>query len=277
MLALLAAAPALLPRAHLRTRAPRMECVEKFAISKEIKSVSVFDGDFAEEIREAVTQVATQCIAEKGSFSLAIPGGSVVAALGALAPNAFDMQKMHLFLCNEKLPSAPCLAGALEAAGRLGVPAAQVHGYAAASPAEAAAQYAALLESHPAVDNEGALPSFDMMLLGTGADGHCGCVFPQSAEVKATGAGRVALAGNDPRADGDFVALSIDVMCAAKVVLVSAAGAARAPMVAKALSGDFDRFDCPVGLVEAVDQTLWFTDTESIAVFDEQDMEEVDE
>ena len=59
------------------------------------------------------------------------------------------------------------------------------------------------------------------------------------SEIKATSTGKVVLAGNDERADGDFVAVSMDVMCAAKFVLVSAAGAGRAPMVTQALSGDF--------------------------------------
>ena len=35
------------------------------------------------------------------------------------------------------------------------------------------------------------------------------------------------LAGNDPRADGDFLAVSMDVMCAATTVLVSAIGSGR--------------------------------------------------
>ena len=76
------------------------------------------------------------------------------------------------------------------------------------------------------------------------------------------------LAGNDARADGDFVAISLDVMNAAKCVIVSAAGAGRAEMVAKALAGNFGPFDCPAGLVEAEEETLWFTDKESIAVSD---------
>ena len=105
-------------------------------------------------------------------------------------------------------------------------------------------------------------------IFSAGGDGHCGCLFPDSAEIKATGSGQIVLAGNDDRADGDFVAVSMDVMCAAKVVLISAAGSGRAPMVAKALSGEFEPNDCPAGMVEAREQTLWFTDKEGIAVFD---------
>ena len=94
------------------------------------------------------------------------------------------------------------------------------------------------------------------MLLGTGPDGHCGCLFPDTPEIKATGTGQVVMAGNDARADGDFLAVSMDVMCATKLVIVSAADEGRAEMVAKALSGEFGAYDCPAGMVEAQDETI---------------------
>lgn len=236
-----------------------------------VKEVRVFDGDYAADIRAAVTDVALSCIEEKGSFSLAVPGGSVVAALGGLEEGAFDFSKMHVFFCNEKIPSYPCLEGALKEVAKIGVPDSQVYGVGEGSPAEVAVSYAELLKTHPSIDNSGPVPSFDMMLLGTGPDGHCGCLFPDSPEIEATGSGAVVLAGNDERADGDFVALSMDVMCATKVVLVSAAGAGRAPMVAKALSGEFGQFDCPAGMVDAVEETYWFTDKEGVAEFEKMD------
>ena len=110
----------------------------------------------------------------------------------------------------------------------------------------------------------------DMMLLGTGPDGHCGCLFPDTPEIKATGTGQVVMAGNDARADGDFLAVSMDVMCATKLVIVSAADEGRAEMVAKALSGEFGAFDCPAGMVEAAGETIWFTNEGGISKFDEE-------
>lgn len=223
--------------------------------------------------------VGAACIADKDSFSLAIPGGSVVTAIAGLSPDALDYSKVHLFLCNEKIPSFPCYSGALEVAKKLGIPEKQVYGVdTKGTPAELAASYSKVLASNPSIDNSGPIPSVDMMLLGTGPDGHVGCLFPDSPEIKASGTGKVVVAGNDERANGDFLAVTMDVMCAAKVVLVSAAGAGRAEMVAKALSGDFGRFDCPAGMVEGIEQTLWFTTQDALEKFDamaeDEEMEE---
>lgn len=272
---------AVLPTALLlpsRMAPPRMAaCVEEFTISKDIKSIRVFDDDYAAEICEEVTAVGVACIAEKDSFSLAIPGGSVVAALAGMEPEALDFTKVHIFLCNEKIPSFPCISGALEVAKKLGIPDDQVYGFGEGAAEEIAESYSALMASHPSIDNGGAVPSVDMMLLGTGPDGHVGCLFPDAPPIQATGAGKVVIAGNDDRADGDFVAVSMDVMCAAKVVLVSAAGAGRAEMVAKALSGDFGRYDCPAGMVEAMEETLWYTTQDALEQFDQLAEDEEDE
>lgn len=266
---------ALAPQPVARAAA-HMACVEEFSISREIKNVRIFDGSYDSNICDEVTAAAQTCIEEKGSFSLCIPGGSVVAALKGLNKDGTDWSKMHVFLCNEKIPSLPCINGALEVTKAIGVPEANVHGFGEGKPDELAAAYTELLTTHPSIDNSGAMPSMDMMLLGTGPDGHCGCLFPDSPEIKATGTGKVVLAGNDARADGDFLAITMDVMCATKVAIVSAAGEGRAEMVATALSGEFGAFDCPAGMVEAAGETLWFTDEGGISKFDE-DIEDDEE
>ena len=148
-----------------RASAARMGCIEEFSISREIKSVRIFDGAYDTNICDEVTAAAQACIEEKGSFSLCIPGGSVVAALSNLKPDDADWSKMHVFLANEKvtpdtlaryrpnpspnpspypypnpypnsnpnpnpeqIPSVPCITGAIAATKPLGVPAANVHG-----------------------------------------------------------------------------------------------------------------------------------------------------
>lgn len=50
-------------------------------------------------------------------------------------------------------------------------------------------------------------------------------------------------------------------------VIVSAGEKKRAGMVAKALSGKFDPFDCPAGLVNCAGMTQWIVDADSIAAY----------
>jgi len=83
--------------------------------------VSLEPGEYADDICDEVAAAARACIAEKGSFSLCIPGGSVVAALAQMPADAFDASKVHLFFANEKIPSYPCKEGGLDAAKKLGV------------------------------------------------------------------------------------------------------------------------------------------------------------
>merc|ERR1712037_1079439 len=80
-----------------------------------------------------------------------------------------------------------------------------------------------------------------------------------------TGSGKVVLPIEGEQL---AIAVSMDFMNAAKRVLLSAAGTERAQMVAKAISGDFEEFECPAGLVNAAD-TTWFVDTDSFILFDE--------
>ena len=101
-----------------------------------------------------------------------------------------------------------------------------------------ASEYEALLRSHPSLDQCGAVPSADLVLLGTGDDGHCGSIYPNSPEMADSWNGNVVF--GIEQGERRSIALSMDFMCAAKKALLSAAGPDRAPMVRKALCGEFE-------------------------------------
>lgn len=257
----------LLSRSAIRpSSAVRMDMVESMKLA-DGRRVKVFSGEAAigAAIVAEVKSTAAAAIAAKGSFSLAIPGGSVVTALSALTPDSCDFSKFHIFFCNERIGENKCYKGALEAfATKCNVPLAQVHGVGTGEPADVAAKYEAMLKADKSVDNSGAVPSVDLTLLGTGDDGHCGSLYPDQAPIKMTGSGKAVL----PISEGDkkSIAVSMDFMRASKKVIVSAATGKRAEMVARALSGSFGPYDCPSGMVNAKD-TTWFVDTASIALY----------
>jgi 6-phosphogluconolactonase len=231
------------------------------------KQVKCFDGDYSDAIIQLVVDSATEAIAAKGSFSMAIPGGSVVTALKGMDADAFDMSKVHIFFCNERIGANKCYQGALEAfVTRCNIPLEQVYQVPELEPDAAALAYETLLKECPAVDStSNDIPSIDLILLGTGDDGHCGSLYPQSDEIKATGSMKAVLGIDE--GDKKSIAVSMDFMNAAKKVLVSAAESKRATMVQRALTGNYEEWGCPAGLVDCSGETIWFVDTESIAEY----------
>jgi len=234
------------------------------------RKVRVLDGEagIAEAVCEEFNVAAFGAIASKGAFSVAVPGGSIVKALAHLAKGQFDARKVHVFFCNERLGEGKCYKGAMNSLVEpLGIPAAQVHKAPEGSPEQAAAQYEALLKAQPpsvvAVGPNG-MPAVDLVLLGTGEDGHVGSLHPNKAEIKAAGNGKAVLPINE--GGKTSIAVSLDFICAAKRVVLSAAKASRAPMVFRALRTGSGCYDCPASMVCAA-ETTWLVDQDSIAQY----------
>jgi 6-phosphogluconolactonase len=83
----------------------------------------------------------------------------------------------------------------------------------------------------------GKLPVLDLVLLGMGPDGHIASLFPGAAELEVVD--RLYVPVHRPELPQPHrVSVTLPVINAAKHVVVLAAGAEKAPAVAKALAGD---------------------------------------
>lgn len=238
--------------------------VKEFQVGN--KKVICYDGDFLDAVIQTVVETAKASIAKKGSFSLAIPSGSIVSALKNMKADAFDMSKIHILFLNERIGKDKCYQGAIDTfVTKCQIPIQNVYKVPNLPPAEAAAAYATIIQTCVAVEtSSNGIPSVDLILLGTGEDGHCGSIYPQSKEVKLTGSGTVVYGIDE--ADKKSIAVSIDFMNAAKKVLVSASGSKKATMVQRALTGQFEEYGCPAALVESKSgETIWLIDTDSFA------------
>jgi 6-phosphogluconolactonase len=143
----------------------------------------------------------------------------------------------------------------------VGVPAERVHAMPAsdgefAEPEDAAARYAAELAA--AAPEGRAVPRFDVLLLGMGAEGHVASIFPDSPAVRDK---RPVVAVRDcPKPPPTRVSLGFSAINAAEEVWLLVSGEAKAPAVAAALAEGTTAEQLPAAGVHGVRATRWLLD-----------------
>ena len=102
-----------------------------------------------------------------------------------------------------------------------------------------------------------AIPTFDVVLLGMGPDGHVASLFPGHEALTADGTA-VGVHGS-PKPPPQRVSLTFGAICQAREVWLVVAGSDKAPAVAKARAGA-SRAEVPAGSVTGTQRTLWLLD-----------------
>jgi 6-phosphogluconolactonase len=122
----------------------------------------------------------------------------------------------------------------------------------------AAEAYAALLARAARPEDDGPVPSFDVLLLGMGGEGHTASVFPHSPAVYETERPVVAVHGC-PKPPPTRISLTLPAIRRAAEVWVIATGEAKAAAVAMALSGAGE-VAVPVAGAQGRRRTRWLLD-----------------
>ncbi|GBF99863.1 6-phosphogluconolactonase chloroplastic-like [Raphidocelis subcapitata] len=225
---------------------------------------------------------ARKAIADKGSFTVAVPGGSVLKMLGGLKEQkGIDWSKVHLYYVNHKvLPHSDpasthkkALAGFVQAVGlpeaNVAAPLEPAPGQDLSAAASAAASdYESRLRAAAAslglpLAQSGA-PRLDWMLLGMGADGHVGSLYPNKPTLEERTAWVLPF---QKSADAASITLSLPVMAAGREVVICLTGAKKAPAVRLAVEGGAQPGELPGAMVApAPDATLtWLLDEAAAA------------
>jgi 6-phosphogluconolactonase len=120
---------------------------------------------------------------------------------------------------------------------RVPIPAAHVHPIPAdaANPAGAAARYEAILRQAFAPERHAALPRFDLILLGVGADGHTASLFPGDAALRERA--RLVVATRQPETGEPRVTLTLPVLNHAAATIVLASGRDKSEPLRRAVRG----------------------------------------
>ncbi len=213
----------------------------------------VVTGEPAQALVAYVTQRADLAIADRGAFSIALPGGSVATScFPLLARTSLDWSRVHLFWGDERAVAPDHEDSNFGLAKRLlldhvAIPDENVH----RMPADAAHLGVA------AEDYEAELRArrLDVALLGVGPDGHVCSLFPGHPLLDEERS-LVAAIEDSPKPPPRRLTLTLAALLDAREIVVVVTGAAKASVVREALEDHESRLPLAIVLQRATDATV---------------------
>jgi len=215
-------------------------------------------------------------VAARGAASLVLTGGgigtAVLSELGAApARDAVDWRHVDIWWGDERFqPTGDAERNETGARAALldhvDVDPARVHPMPASDgpdgddPEAAAARYAAWLREAARPEDHGPVPSFDILLLGIGPEGHIASLFPGMPALY-DDRSVVAVRGA-PKPPPTRLSLTFPSINAAREIWILAAGAEKAGAVALALSGTGPK-QVPAAGARGRQRTLFLLDAEA--------------
>ena len=204
--------------------------------------------------------------AARGRASFVLSGGSTPQLLYELLATRFKdripWRQIHAFWSDERYvphddPRSNYRMARVSLLDRVPIPDDQVHPMTTHFPApgDAAREYEDVVTRF----FSGGPATFDVMLLGLGADGHTASVFPGSPALTS---GRVAVAVTAPAEPPERLTLTMPVLARSRRVGMLVAGASKAAAVAASLSGRDPNLPGAV-LGRTASSLVWWIDREA--------------
>lgn len=221
-------------------------------------------------LAEHVAQLAAAACAERGRFSVALSGGSLLeiiapALCSAALRGSIDWSGWYVFWADERwVPwsSPESNYGLAEDRffSRVPIPREHIYGTDDSSdPAATALGYAAVLARVFKL-RHGQMPRFDLILLGVGEDGHTASLFPGHPVLAETEAWVVPVF-DAPKPPPVRITMTLPLINNARNIVFVAAGRGKAEMVAKIHNPQMRAEKLPAQLVNPTDGELqWFLD-----------------
>jgi 6-phosphogluconolactonase len=222
-----------------------------------------------EAAAEEVVRAATDAVAQRGRFTIALSGGSTPKSLfNLLATNArtvLPWDRMFFFWGDERHvpptdPESNYRMAEETMLSKIPVAAGNVFRIAAENPdaAAAAESYEKTLQKFFALE-PGQFPRFDLILLGMGPDGHTASLFPSSAGLQEKS--RLVIANWVDKFKTHRLTFTLSVLNAAACVAFLVSGTDKAPALHAVLESDAPGEQYPSKLVRPTDgKLIWLID-----------------
>jgi 6-phosphogluconolactonase len=216
--------------------------------------------------------IAGDAVARYGVATIALSGGSTPKQMGALLAaepyrSRVDWSNVQIFWGDERwVPEASPESNAGEAnrtfLDAVEIPRGNIHAFTTVDiePEHSARDYEATIRD---VIGGGDVPSFDLVLLGMGDDGHTASLFPGTAAIHESE--RLVVAHDVPKLDATRLTFTPPLINAAKSVVFLAAGAGKATRLAEVLDGPIEVDRLPSQVVRPAGGPLWLVDEAAAA------------
>lgn len=222
-----------------------------------------------EAAAEEVVHDANEAVQQRGRFTIALSGGSTPKNLFNLlatnARNTFPWEKTFFFWSDERhvAPTDPDsnyrMANEVMLS-KVPVPPQNVFRVRAENPdaAAAASEYEKLLQKAFQVES-GAVPVFDLILLGMGPDGHTASLFPGTAALQEKS--RLVVANWVEKLKTHRLTFTLPVLDAARCVAFLVSGVDKAPALKAVLEENVPGEQFPAKQVRPANgRLIWFLD-----------------
>jgi 6-phosphogluconolactonase len=226
----------------------------------------------ARTVAERFAAQAGAALDARGCFRVALAGGSTPRAAYALIAatyrDAVEWDRVSFYFGDERCvppdhDDSNYKMAKTAMLDPLGVPPERVfrmHGE--DEPEAAARSYAELLQRELPAPN--GAPTFDLVMLGMGPDGHTASLFPGSDPLQDDD--KLVRAPFVPKFGTHRITLTPKVLNAARVVEVATAGPSKTDALAAALEGPFDPGNLPIQILKPVPGRLvWLVDRAAAA------------
>ncbi|HIK09266.1 MAG TPA: 6-phosphogluconolactonase [Oscillatoriaceae cyanobacterium M33_DOE_052] len=215
---------------------------------------------------ELVMEKIARSIKESGRCTIALAGGSTPKNLyEAIAAQSLPWDKIHVFWGDERYvspehPDSNQRMTRLAWLDRVPIPGENIHPMPTGSgePGVDAQKHEIELRQFFGLA-DGEVPSFDIILLGMGDDGHTASLFPHTSALSVSD--RLITVGskdNQPR-----LTFTVPLINGAKCVIFLVTGAGKRPAAAQVFAPEGDPQTYPSRLIQPIGELWWLLDQEA--------------
>jgi 6-phosphogluconolactonase len=225
--------------------------------------------DLFQAAAEEVIHAATDAVAQRGRFTIALSGGStpknLYTLIAANAASNLPWERIFFFWGDERhVPPADAESNYSMAKetllSKVPVPAGNIFRIPAENPdATAAAEaYERMLQKFFNF-SPGEFPRLDLILLGMGPDGHTASLFPETAALREKS--RLVVANWVEKLKTSRITLTLPVLNSARCVAFLVSGSDKAVALREVLEGNGPPDKYPSKLIRPTDgKVIWFVD-----------------